>query len=207
MMCTHGFALVWDYTGSDRTVIGVRGAFSKIPKHSSWNLLFPSSVQLSIRSIKKKKNLFEILLLFSGYVCVRVKQGWERKGRRWRGKSRKSDAPESTVQVAERGGWRTFTSPRHFPPLVGWWQHLLATELGELLVLLLLCISGAFFMLRGPPEVSRCVPGAESEQRCSVWALASLPPYQSSSDSGYCRPGRLGRHTPLSPSPLGVRLS
>lgn len=58
MMCTHGFALVWDYTGSDRTVIGVRGAFSKIPKHSSGNLLFPSSVQLSIRSIKKKKKSF-----------------------------------------------------------------------------------------------------------------------------------------------------
>lgn len=34
--------------------LDLKCAFNKIPKYSSWSLLFPSSVQLSIGTVKKK---------------------------------------------------------------------------------------------------------------------------------------------------------
>lgn len=73
-------------TRSDGTKsLELKCAFYEIPKYSSWSLLFPSSVQLSIGTVKKKK-VSEVLVLFSGgvsvFVCIRETEQRDRQNMR-----------------------------------------------------------------------------------------------------------------------------
>lgn len=106
----------------------------------------------------------------------------------------------SAGQVAERGGWGPFTSPKALSHLcIGGALACCEVERASRPSsswFPLLGISGAFFVLGAQVELHRCVSGAAPEQCCSVWALASVLPCQSPGESGHCWQGDLACTSP-----------
>ena len=117
----------------------------------------------------------------------------------------------SAGQVAERGGWGPFASPKALSHLcIGGTLACCEVERASRPSsswFPLLGIPGAFFVLGAQVELHRCVSGAAPEQCCSVWALASVLPCQSPGESGHCGRETWPAHPPVPFSAPGVRLS